>query len=52
MRYGTPTVFVGYDTLQFAETYKASVDTMIYSHGITKYTADAVISRLTQISSF
>lgn len=52
MRYGTPTVFVGYDTLQFAETYKASVDTMIYTHGITKYTADAVISRLTQISSF
>ncbi len=46
MRYQTPVVFVGYDTVQFAETYKASVDTMIYTHGYTAYTADAVIGRL------
>lgn len=46
MRYETPVVFIGYDTVQFAETYKASVDTMIYTHGITRYTADAVIDKL------
>ena len=44
--YFSAVVFVGYDTVQFAETYKASVDTMIYTHGITRYTADAVIDKL------
>ena len=46
IRYGTPAVFVGYDTVQFAETYKTGVDTMIYTHGNTMYTADAVVSLL------
>lgn len=46
MRYETPVVFVGYDTTQFAETYKACVDTMIYTYGYNQYTADAVVSKL------
>ncbi len=46
MRYQTPVVFITYYTNQFAETYKACVDTMIYTHGYTDHTADAVVARL------
>lgn len=48
MRYGVPTVFVCYDTAHFGETYKACADTVIYTHGYTKYTIDAVIALLAE----
>ncbi len=43
MRYNTPVIFVSYNSESFGETYKASVDTLIETYGITKYTADRVI---------
>ena len=46
MRLGTPTVFVSYQTAYFGDTYNACVDTLIHTHGVTAYTADAVIDRL------
>ncbi len=46
MRYDTPVIFIGYDTIQFADTYKACVDTMIYTYGYTGYTAEAVLAKL------
>jgi len=46
MRYGVPAVFVSYNSPAFGVTYMASVDTLIETHGVTKYTADAVLALL------
>lgn len=46
MRYETPVIFVNYYTAHFAETYKACADTVIYTYGHTKYTVEAVVSKL------
>ncbi len=46
MRYGIPTVFVAYNSPSFGETYASSVDTLIETYGVTKYTVDAVIRLL------
>lgn len=43
MRYNTPVIFVSYSSESFGRTYKASVDTLIETYGITKYTAERVI---------
>ena len=43
MRYGTPAVFVAYNSPSFGETYKTSVDTLIETYGITKYTVDKAL---------
>ncbi len=46
MRFRTPVVFIGYHTAYFGDTYKACVDTMINTYGVTAYTVDAIIARL------
>ncbi len=46
MRFGTKTVFVSYNSPSFADTYKTSVDTLIETYGVTKYTVDRVIEIL------
>lgn len=46
MRFGTPVVFIGYYNPYLGYTYEASVDTIINSHGFTKYTADAIVNKL------
>lgn len=43
MKYNTPVVFVSYNSESFGKTYNATVDTLIETYGITKYTADRVI---------
>ena len=46
MRFGIPVVFVSYNNVYFADTYKACVDTVINTYGFTKYTPAAVISAI------
>ena len=46
MRYGTPAVFVAYDSTCFGEIYSPSVDTLIETHGVAKHTVDAVLELL------
>ena len=47
MRYQTPTVFVVYDSVSFGKTFVSSTDTLIETYGVTEYTADAVLKRIT-----
>ena len=48
MRFQTPVIFVGYNNPYFADTYEACVDTMINTYGFTDYTANAVVSAITE----
>ncbi len=47
-RFGTKTLFISYNSPSFGRTYNASVDTLIETHGITKYTVDKVIRLITE----
>lgn len=46
MRFKTPVLFISYYNPYFGTTYEASVDTIINSHGFTKYTADAIVDKI------
>jgi beta-N-acetylhexosaminidase len=43
MKYGTPVIFITYNSPAFAKTYEPIVDTVIETHGHTKYTVDALL---------
>ena len=43
MKYDTPVIFVTYNSPAFAKTYEPVVDTVIETHGHTRYTVDAVM---------
>jgi len=43
MKYDTPVIFITYNSPAFAKTYEPIVDTVIETHGYTKYTVDALI---------
>lgn len=46
-RMGTPALFVSFYSPYFKEQYFASVDTLINTYGVTEYTVDAVINKIT-----
>ena len=46
MKLDTPAVFVVWQSVCFAETYKAVADTVINTHGITKHTPKAIVDKL------
>lgn len=46
MKYGTPTVFIGHNSVCFGDTYRPTTDTLINAYGTTKYTADALIKTI------
>ena len=46
MKLDTPVVFVVWQSVCFAETYKAVADTVINTHGITKHTPKAIVDKL------
>lgn len=46
MKYDTPVVFITTNSPAFAKTYEPTVDTVIETHGYTKYTVDALINIL------
>lgn len=48
MKFKTPVVFIDYFNCNFSYTFNAVADTMINTYGFTKYTADAIIDRLTK----
>lgn len=43
MKYGTPVLFITYNSPAFAQTYFPIADTVIETHGHTKYTLDALM---------
>jgi len=47
-KFKTPTVFIDYFNCNFSYTFNAVTDAMINTYGFTKYTADAIIDRLTK----
>ena len=46
MKMQTPCVFIGYNTICLGETFKAAIDTLIYTYGYNNYTTDAVVKLL------
>ena len=43
MKYDTPVIFITYDSPAFAKTYEPIADTVIETHGYTKYTLESLI---------
>lgn len=46
MKYGTPVVFIGHNSVCFGDTYRPSTDTLVNAYGTTKYTADALMKTI------
>ncbi len=44
MKYDTPVIFITYNSPAFAKTYLPIADTVIETHGHTRYTLDAVVN--------
>ena len=43
MKYDTPVIFITYNSPAFAKTYEPIADTVIETHGYTKYTVESLI---------
>ena len=43
MKYDTPVIFITYNSPAFAQTYEPIVDTVIETHGYTKYTVESLL---------